>query len=247
MLSRIILAVIIFACACANVARGSDTPADLQHARDSLLAEFADRIPRPVSPSSGMLVFVAPDQYANQRADAQVSAARVKYARRLFEIAQRAAAAGEASLAFSWASETAAMDPDHSDARRVLGYEKTNGAWRTPFAQRMADKGRAWHPQFGWSADDVDTRRRDSIDNGWRVRTDHFLVTTNHSLEAGVVLAAQLERLHQVWRQLFASFYLTEREVRQLFAGERHARQRSKPFRVFYHRTKDEYVAALIR
>jgi hypothetical protein len=50
-----------------------------------------------------------------------------------------------------------------------------------------------------------------------------------------------------VWRQLFAGFALTEREVRALFAGQREPRLQVRPFRVYYHRTKDEYIAALER
>ena len=100
----------------------------------------------------------------------------------------------------------------------------------------------------GWvSVGTTPSRSTDAKKDNWQVRTDHFLVTTNHSLEAAAELAARLERLHQVWRQLFAGFYLPEREVRQLFAGERAARGQSRPFRVFYHRDRDEYVDALRR
>jgi len=72
-------------------------------------------------------------------------------------------------------------------------------------------------------------------------------VTTNHSLAAGAELAARLERLYQVWRQLFAGYFYTEKEVRGLFAGERNARTQTRPFRVFYYRNRDQYVNALRR
>ena len=72
-------------------------------------------------------------------------------------------------------------------------------------------------------------------------------MTSNHSLAAAADLAARLERLHQIWRQLFAGFYFSEREVRELFAGDRPVRERHQPFHVFYHRDKDDYVAALKR
>jgi hypothetical protein len=83
--------------------------------------------------------------------------------------------------------------------------------------------------------------------DGWQVRTDHFMVTSDQSQEAAAKLAAQLERLYQIWRQLFAGFCFSEREVRDLFSGERQPRERHRPFRVFYHRDKDDYVAALQR
>ena len=120
-------------------------------------------------------------------------------------------------------------NPDHAEPAACSAIEKRDGQWLTPTALRMADAGKTWHPKFGWvaaadvpryeagerlvgtrwmSADEDAARHRD-MKNGWQVRTDHFLVTTNHSLEAAAELAARLERLHQVWRQLFAGFYLT--------------------------------------
>jgi hypothetical protein len=56
-----------------------------------------------------------------------------------------------------------------------------------------------------------------------------------------------LERLYQVWRQLFAGFYYSEKEVRGLFAGDRDARVQARPFRVFYHRDREGYTSALVR
>jgi hypothetical protein len=197
----------------------------------------------------------------------QLNGLRRGQADAVFALARRAADAGQRSLAFAWATEAVRENPDHADARRVLGYEQHDGQWLTEYAHRMAEAGKTWHPKYGWiAAGDVaryeagerfdggqwitaedDARRHSRLDDGWQVRTDHFLVTTNHSLEAATELAARLERLHQVWRQLFAGFYLSEREVRQLFAGDRAARKRSQPLHVFYHRDRGQYDTALVR
>lgn len=183
----------------------------------------------------------------------------------LFEQAREAAEAGEVSRAFQLAACALMADPDHAEARRVLGYEQVNGKWFTPYGKQMHDRGREWHPKYGWiepadlpryeqgerragrrwlSAED-DRKLHAHIDRGWQIRTDHFLVTTNHSLEAGVELASELEAVYQLWRQLFAGCYLSESEVRDLFAGKRQARGQSKPFKVVYYRNRDEYVEAL--
>jgi hypothetical protein len=233
-----------------------------------LSTEFADAAHgwRPKVPNTGSLLFIAPDEYTSSRAASdQVQSIHNEYADAAFNLAKRAAAAGQLSLAFQWATETLRENPGHADARRVLGYEKRDDQWLTPYGVRMADEGKAWHPKFGWlapadvaryeagerlagsrwiSADEDAARHRD-MKKGWQIRTDHFLVTTNHSLEAGVELAARLERLHQVWRQLFAGFYMTENEVRRLFAGERQPRKQVRPFRVYYHRDKKQYADAL--
>jgi hypothetical protein len=191
-------------------------------------------------------LYVAPDQYAGEELhDERFGRQRNEYADALFALARQAAEAGQLSLAFQWATEAVRENPDHEDARRVLGYQRHGDHWLTPFAKRMIDAGKQWKPDAGWVAPDDDQVDSKPEEDGWQVRTDNFLVTSNHSLAAAADLAARLERLHQVWRQLFAGFCLSEREVRELFAGERQARVRHRPFCVYYHRDKGDYVAAL--
>ncbi|TWT85959.1 hypothetical protein Pla123a_07670 [Posidoniimonas polymericola] len=173
------------------------------------------------------------------------------------------------TAALQLATQALTVDPDNEVARRVLGYEQKddqpNGQWLTPYQAKQVGRGYVWHAKYGWiKQDDVDRYEADerrhgrrlltaeedaarhaTIDDGWQVRTDHFLVTTNHSLEAGAMIAAELEKLFQVWRQLFAGYYLGDAEVQARFDGTRSARQRSRPYNVIYHRSKQEYVAAL--
>jgi hypothetical protein len=220
--------------------------------------QAASQVWYPKSPASGALLFIAPDEYSPRDAPNELTReARNEYARALFELAKEAADVGQLSLAFQWATETLRENPDHADARRVLGYEQRDGQWLTAYGAKMFDAGKTWDPKRGWvamsgakpqaSSDRADAARHADLKNGWQVRTDHFLVTTNHSLAAGAELAARLERLYQVWRQLFAGHFYTEKEVRGLFAGERNARTQARPFRVFYYRNRDQYVNALRR
>jgi hypothetical protein len=215
-----------------------------------LRAEYLKLSPgwRPERPASGSLLFVAPDQYTGRESDGEnYRDARNAYADKLFSLAKRAADAGQLSLAFEWATEAVRENPDHADARRVLGYEKHGGQWLSPYAKRMVTAGKHWDPQAGWVGKDDAAKDRKPGKNGWQVRTDNFLVTSNDSLAAAADLAARLERLYQVWRQLFAGFSFSDHEVRELFAGERAPRERHRPFRVIYHRDKEDYVAALKR
>jgi hypothetical protein len=260
------------ALAISPTAIGANQAADLRAEHERLRGKFAAAGWRVAPPATGSLVFVANDEYSKlgegePLSRKRVADERVEYADAIFGLAQRAAEVGELSLAMQLATEAVRVNPDHAEARRVLGYEERDGRWLTPYGARMADAGKVWHARFGWvrPADvpryvagerlvsgrwlsaETESLRRTDIKNGWQVRTDHFLVTTNHGLEAGAELAARLERLHQVWRQLFAGFYLTEREVQQLFAGERKPRAQARPFRVFYHRDRDEYAEALRR
>lgn len=217
---------------------------------ERLSSGYAATVPgwRPAPPASGSLLFVAPDQYTGGKsAGTQYLDVRKAYADKLFGLAKRAAYAGQLSLAFEWATEAVRENPDHAAARRVLGYEQHAGQWLTPYAKRMVTAGKRWDPQTGWVDGDAPASASKPGKNGWQVRTDNVLVTSNDSRAAAADLAARLERLFQIWRQLFAGFSYTDREVQELFAGERKPRERHRPFRVFYHRDKDDYVAALQR
>ncbi len=248
----------------------SDATSNLYSKYERLREKF-DKVPpgwRPERPVTGSVLFIASDQYTPALDEsAQLGEDRGKYADALFDLAKQAADAEQLSLAFQWATEAVRETPSHAEAHRVLGYEQLDGQWLTSYGIRIAEAGKVWHPYFGWIAEEdfpryeagerfvsgrwitaeADAARRKQMKDGWQVRTDHFLVTTNHSLEAAAELAARLERLHQIWRQLFAGFYLSEKEVGRLFAGEREPRKQIRPFRVYYHRDHEEYADALRR
>ncbi len=212
--------------------------------------------------ASAETLSIAPDLYSPHYPAVMVTDPAETY----FAAAKKFAELGAPSLAFQNASRAVATNPDHAEARRVLGYVKTvDGKWTTPYALRMQQQGKVWHAKFGWLAkDDVgryeagerrlgkrwitaaeDAEQHATIDDGWRVRTDHYSVVTNHSLEAAVELAVQLEEFHQVWQQLFAGFLLDKAEVKKIFVGERTLPRRSASYRVVMHKNKGEYVAAL--
>jgi hypothetical protein len=159
-------------------------------------------------------------------------------------------------------------DPDHAAARRALGFEKTDHGWFLPFSAEQVKAGRVWHEKFGWIArEDVpryekgerrlgtrwinaadDARRHADIRRGWKIETDHYIVTTNHSLEEGARLAAQLERLHQAWRQAFAGYWLKPEVLKQRLDSNPstlHPPLSTPKHRVTCFRDRAEYVRAL--
>ncbi len=208
-------------------------------------------------------LFLAPDLYAPRRTSVVDHAA----AQALTEQAQQAADQGQVSRALQLATRALQQDPGNATCRQVLGYQSVDGQWLTAYQQKQIARGFVWDHRFGWlKAEDLpryeagerrqgrrwfsaadDAAQHATIATGWQVRTDHFQVTTNHSLEAAARLAAELEQLFQVWRQLFAGYYLGEKEVRGRFVGTRRARVQARPFNVVYHRDKEGYVAALRR
>jgi len=176
------------------------------------------------------------------------------------------------SYAYQLVREAARFNPDHVAARRLLGYVRSGDRWVTPFEKYKAEKGEVWHEQFGWLpkshvenyekglryyvprggrrgnwiAKEKEIQLRRHFRNAWQIRTDHYLVKTNHSLEEGVRVAKALEDYYRYFFQTFAGFFNSREQMRKLFAGSGPSRYgRSRPYIVHYYRTKKEYVSRL--
>jgi hypothetical protein len=184
----------------------------------------------------------------------------------LYDHARRAIRGNRASLAFDLVLAALRENADHEAIRRILGYQAYRGEWRTAYEVRRLRNKQVWHEKFGWlpasyvrryeagqrvlngrwiSAEEDAALRRD-INHGWDIETEHYTVRTNHSIEAGVELCRQLERLYGVWKQLFAPYYLSEAQVMALFAGSaRSPAARSQRHHVVYFRDQDDYIRSL--
>jgi len=190
---------------------------------------------------------------------------RAEYAAALYELARRVVRHRPA-LAYQLVLQAAGEDPDHEDARRVLGYEQWEGRWQTFYEVQQLRAGKVWDKRFGWIArDDLpryergerpyrgrwisaeqDSQLHRRIESGWDIQTEHYQIRTNHSLEAGVALGAKLERLFRVWQQLFIRYYASESQVVALFDGRaRTQRARFTRLEVVYFRDRQEYLRTL--
>jgi hypothetical protein len=221
----------------------------------------------PETATNGTLLFVPSDIY-NPATGATLSDLKTpETAEALFAAAAKSVEAGEVSLARRQASRVLAIDPNHEPARRLLGYQRVGQHWAGKYASFMLERGHEWDPQFGWikSADaakyragqrpwgdrwitaNEDAERHARIERGWTVRTDHIHVTTNVDRAAAAHLALRLETLYRVWTQLFGEFAETPTELQARLEGKQSTGFKRQPFRVIYHRNRNEYNAALIR
>ncbi|MCA9246931.1 MAG: hypothetical protein KDA42_07440 [Planctomycetales bacterium] len=192
---------------------------------------------------------------------------RRRRADELFDICQQLASAGRASEAMIGLTEVLREGPQHAEARRILGYVQHEGRWLTTYAARMMQLGMVWDERFGWvntahlpryekgerrfgarwvSAEQEQLLRR-NIRDGWLVRTDHYKLTTNHSLEEGVRLAGQLENLHFVFRNVFAGYYVPSDDLIRWFRGRGRLPISPVQHDIVYFRQRDEYNQALRR
>jgi hypothetical protein len=160
---------------------------------------------------------------------------RKRQADALFELSRRAVGEDQPTLAFQWLHEVLCEDPDHAEARRVLGYQRVGDKWRAPFAQSRATAPSLRHPQFGWRP-----RRY------WRVETAHFRIATSHSKNEGLELGRRLEELYAVWRQLFFRYWTSREALATRLDGGPPLDQR-RQHRVVLFRDRGEYLAQLGR
>ena len=69
-----------------------------------------------------------------------------------FDLAKKAAGADSGQYALASVCLRAVLDrePDHKEARRLLGYVPHGKGWATPFAVRRLQENNVNHPTFGW-------------------------------------------------------------------------------------------------
>jgi len=188
------------------------------------------------------------------------------YAQDLYLMSRRALNDGYPSYAYSLVRESAMHDPDHSAARKILGFVRQGNEWVTQFAASQIKKQNVWHEEYGWlpkshleryakgernfkgrwvPAEKERELRRD-FSEAWEVRTDHYLIRTNVSLERGVELGKALEDFHEFFYETFAGFFNTREQMMKLFDGTAKAVSTNpRPYQVHYYRTREEYVERL--
>ena len=215
----------------------------------------------------GSLLFVPSDAYNSAGPAKEPSPAAKTAAAAAFEKARTAVAAGEVSEALQHACLAVALDLDHADARRLLGYQRVGDQWAGKYAQHMLKTGNVWSREHGWIKSDhaakydeglrpwgknwitvaEDAERHADIEHGWTVRTDHFQVITDVDRAAAADLAIRLESYYQLWRQLFGEFALTPAELKARLDGKETDGFLRRPMKVVYHRNREKYNDALIR
>jgi hypothetical protein len=236
--------------------------------------EVRGRLPRPVAPD-GPTRFVPLPEVVGPRPKVPAAAWRTQLeaigsrtASELFALAGRAAHSQPPRYALADTCLRGALErqPDHPEARRLLGYVPHAGGWAKPFAVRQLHEGLVDHPVFGWqpsdwlphldrgelpapgqklrwlAAADAD-RLRAGWKPPWKILTEHFEIQTNLPLSEAIGLGRRLEAFHDLFQALMADLVgenlpLARRFRDPAFVGE----PASKPHLVYYFASKDQYA-----
>lgn len=165
-------------------------------------------------------------------------AVRRERAASLFDEATRAVEGDKAAYAYQLLHEVLREDPDHAEARRILGYRKqARGGWslsgaatdNTPTQPRFAHPKLAWQPR-----------------TYWRLETPHFSITTNHSADAAKDLGEKLEKLNALWRQVYFDYWSTAEGLKARFDGGSESLARTRPkHQVVLFASREQYLVHL--
>jgi hypothetical protein len=164
-------------------------------------------------------------------------ALRREQAAALFAAAKAACDGQQPARAYQLLYEVLREDPDHAEARRILGFSKNaRGQWALPETEKMvAEQQRINHPKLNWKARGY-----------WRLATPHFEIVTNHSPAEALEAGQQLENLHTLWRQIFFRYWSTQEALAARFAGRDEPLARPRPkMQVVLFKNRQEYAAQL--
>lgn len=191
--------------------------------------------------------------------------------RSLFRLADEAATThpGHYALADACLRDVLARQPDHPEARRLMGFEPFQGGWATPYAAERIKAGMTFHAVYGWvkkawvphlekgelpargggetwlSAEQADAQRREFA-NGWEISTEHFGIKTNVPLSEAIRFGQRLEALHEVFEALLADVIGDRLPLARRYRNPKLVREPGTlPHLVSYYATKDEYVEVL--
>lgn len=185
----------------------------------------------------------------------------------LLNQSRKAVRGGYISLGFDFLMKSLEENPDNEAARKILGYRPFRDQWLSEFEISQIKAKKVYHEQFGWIpkasvkryeagerffrgkwiSEEEDAQFHRSIENGWVIETAHYRIQTNHSIETGVKLGEQLEKLYRVWKQLFLGYYATEQQVIALFEGKPGLATPMAKHQVYFFRTREDYNRYLQR
>lgn len=161
---------------------------------------------------------------------------RAGQAARLFELAKKRLENNRLQESFALLHETLREDPDHLEARRILGYTGKPGTWAPQERQPKYSKTTKTETTFNWAPN-----RHGVVDSA------HFRIRTNASAAEAVQAANYLEECHDVWRIVFAGFWLTPEDFKARWEGKapEAAKRGKEKLEVILFASRDEYISQL--
>lgn len=204
----------------------------------------------------------------------EAHATRARAADALFALAVRALSGATKHYSLADTCLRAVLDrqPDHPEARRLMGYVPYAGGWATPFAVHRIKNGMVEHRVYGWvdsswvahldrgelpapgfanakqaswlRAADADALRN-SIEHPWQIETDHFVILTDVPLSEAIAFGRKLEAFHDLFFSLLADVIADDLPLARRSRDKGKTLPRSSPHTIYYFADRGEYVEFL--
>jgi hypothetical protein len=256
----------------------------LAHEGNRLAADrISERLPRPTDPDGPTrflplpeIVPACPGDQDGEGWQSSLKEIKSQTARELFNLARRAAKTDPPSYSLASVCLHAVLErePDHKEARRLLGYVPHDGGWAKSFAVEQMRKGLVNHRVFGWmAAEDVlhldrgelpapalrgQKRRRwlpaaeaDALradfSHPWTISTEHFQIKTNVPMAEATSFGRRIEAFHDLFTALFADILGESLPLARRFKSPTMTGEAHQaPHSVYYFGSRSEYLDHLI-
>ena len=202
---------------------------------------------------------------------AELAAIRTRRAGELYDLAARALGGKVKHYALADDCLRAALvrEPDHAEARRLLGYVAHDDGWATPFAAEQLKLGKVLHPTFGWvdaswvphlekgelpapqGGDPKEVRwlpaaeadaLRSTIKKGWKIKTEHFEIWTDVPLSEAIAFGRKLESFNDLFFSLLADVIADDLPLARRFRDKAKSLPRPALHTVYYFATHEEFL-----
>ena len=164
---------------------------------------------------------------------AKISDAKRKHAAAIFELAEQSAEKGADAIAFQFLHEVIYYDRDHEKTRKILGHKAVEDGWRVNTDKIKIKKPARGLELLGWPGRTYLT-----------VSTPHFTINSTATEEETKFLAEQLERWHDVWRQVFFEYW-SPAKVSRWIDGKGSFHEPKQRYRVAFFKDHQQYVSTL--
>ncbi len=239
-------------------------------------------LPRPASPDGPTRFMplpevIEPPKQTEAPLPQDFQEIRGRAAAAFYDLARQAAGADSGQYALASVCLRAVLDrePDHKEARRLLGYVPHGKGWATPFAVRRLLENNVDHPTFGWVPADwvphldrgelpaptgkgqrktrwlpvAEADRLRALWNPpWKFATEHFEIQTSVTLAEAITFGRRLEAFHDLFMTMLADVLGENLPLIRRFKDPKltaSAQPVAKLHQVYYYGSKAEFVEHL--
>ncbi|NQT19899.1 MAG: hypothetical protein HQ592_09350 [Planctomycetes bacterium] len=183
------------------------------------------------------------------------------HASELFKLGAKCYKTGLIGRAYDMVWQVIHYDPDHAQARKLLGQVKFRGEWRRKYDTGQVKRGKIFTDEYGWIPKEYLSKYdegmmpvggkwypketvedlRNEWAHAWKYNTEHFEIKTNVGLADAVAFGKIVEENYNVFFSVFVSYFSPKSQSQMLF-GSKRSKARMK---VNYFATQEQYATAV--